>query len=39
MNETISKDNVTITVKDRSAYMDYSVYTVNLKMMDQILYY
>ena len=31
MNETISKDNVTITVKDRSAYMDYSVYTVNLK--------
>ena len=27
----ITKDNVTITIKDRSAYMDYSVYTVNLK--------
>ncbi len=31
INKTGSKDNVTITVKDRIVYMDYSVYTISIK--------
>ena len=31
INKTGSNDNVTITVKDRIVYMDYSVYTISIK--------
>lgn len=36
INKTGSKDNVTITVKDRIVYMDYSVYTISIKMIDSL---
>mgnify|MGYP000024153501 FL=1 len=31
VNKNVNKDNVTITVKNKYVYMDYSIYTINIK--------